>query len=245
MSTSSTPARATNEPVRGPVGGTTSDDAPGSSHRARYTLGEEISHAVSHGLGIVLSIAGLTVLVAFAALYGTTRHVVGSAIFGTTLVLLYTASTLYHSIPLPRAKGVLRILDHSAIYLLIAGTYTPFTLIVLADDPRGTLLLGVLWGLAIAGIVVTATALERSRLLSLILYVGMGWSALLVARPLIAGLETGGLVLLVGGGLAYTLGVVFYLLRRMPYHHMVWHLFVLAGSVLHYFAVLLYLIPRR
>lgn len=212
--------------------------------KPRYTLGEEIAHAVSHGFGIVLSIAGLTVLVAFAARFGGARHIVGSAVFGTTLVLLYTASTLYHSIPIPRAKRILRILDHSAIYLLIAGTYTPFTLILLAGDPRGVLLLTVLWVLAVAGIVVTATAMERSRWISLALYVGMGWSCVIVARPLIDALQTGGLVLLVSGGLAYTFGIVFYLLRRMPYHHMIWHLFVLAGSVFHYFAVLFYLIPN-
>lgn len=207
-----------------------------------FSLGEEIAHAVTHGVGIVLSIVGLTVLVAFAALRGDRWHVVGCAIFGATLVLLYTASTLYHAIPNPPARKVLRILDHAAIYLLIAGTYTPFALVNLRGK-WGWSLLATLWILAVLGIVVASTALDRFQALSLVLYLGMGWSAVAVAGPMLENVGTGGVVLLVSGGLAYTFGVVFYLLRRMPYHHFVWHLMVVAGSVLHFFAVLFYVIP--
>ena len=214
-----------------------------TSRGGRYSLGEEIAHSVTHGVGILLAITGLTVLVAFAALRGDRWHVVGSAVFGATLVLLYTASTLYHSIPGFRAKKVLQILDHSAIYLLIAGTYTPFALVNLRGS-WGWTLLGTLWGLAVLGIVLAAVAPNRFRLLSLILYVAMGWSAVVVAGPMLENIGTGGIALLVAGGLAYTLGIAFYLMHRLPYHHMIWHLMVVAGSVLHYFAVLFYVIPR-
>lgn len=208
----------------------------------RYSTGEEIAHSVTHGVGIVLAIAALTVLVAFAALRGDSWHVVGSAIFGTTLVLLYTASTLYHSIPGVRAKRVLQVVDHAAIYLLIAGTYTPFALVNLRG-PWGWTLLGVLWGLAACGIVLAAVARERLRWISMVLYLGMGWSAVLVAGPMLESIAPGGILLLLSGGVAYTLGVGFYLAHRLPYHHMIWHVMVVLGSVLHFFAVLFYVIP--
>lgn len=215
-------------------------DKPG----VRYSCREEIAHSVSHGVGIVLSIAGLAVLVAFASVQGTAWHVVAGAIFGSTLVLMYTASTLYHALPatLPRAKKVFRILDHSAIYLLIAGTYTPFTLISLRGG-WGWSLFGIVWGLAILGVVLKATLMGHLRAVSVACYVAMGWLVVIAARPLVASVATGGLVLLVLGGLAYTVGVVFYAWRRMPYHHAVWHGFVLTGSALHFFAVLLYVVP--
>ena len=199
---------------------------------------------MSHGVGVALSIGGLAVLVAFAALRGSARHVVSAAIFGVTLVLLYTASTLYHSIPLLRAKRVLRILDHAAIYLLIAGTYTPFTLVTLRG-PWGWSLFGVVWTAAIGGLVFKSVALGRARIFSVLLYVVMGWCVLVALRPLVAGLRPGGLVLLFAGGLSYTLGLVFYAWSRLRFHHFLWHLFVLLGSVLHYFAVLFYVIPPR
>ena len=210
---------------------------------APYSLREEIAHSVTHGLGIVASIVGLTVLVAAAASRGTTRDVVGCAIFGTTLVLLYTASTLYHSIPLPNARPVLQVLDHSGIFLLIAGTYTPVALAKLPPAVGGTLL-AVLWVAAIAGIVLTATLRQRFRPVAHVLYLLMGWSAVFVAGPLRAAIGPAGWKLIVAGGLAYTFGVGFYAMRRVRYHHLLWHLCVLAGSVLHYFAVLLYVIPR-
>lgn len=197
---------------------------------------------MTHGLGAVLSVAGLTVIVAYATLYGETRHVVGSAIFGATLVLMYTASTLYHSIPLPRAKRVLQIIDHSSIYLLIAGTYTPFTLVTLQGS-MGWWLFGLVWGLAVFGVAFKLFTTGRYEKLSLAIYIGMGWCVVLAIRPLMSALETGGLVLLLAGGLSYTGGVAFYVRERLRYHHAIWHAFVLAGSVLHYFAVLFYVIP--
>lgn len=208
-----------------------------------YSVGEEIFHAVTHGIGIVLSIVGLAVLVAFASLRGAASHVVvACSVFGACLVLLYTASTLYHSIPYPRAKRVLQVLDHSGIYLLIAGTYTPFCLVILGGG-LGWTVFGVLWTLAVVGIVMRAAVPRLARRVSLVLYLLMGWAALPVAGPFLEHLETGGVVLVVLGGLAYTAGVPFYAARRMRYGHAVWHLFVLLGSLLHYFGVLFFVIP--
>ena len=208
------------------------------------TVGEEIANGVSHGIGVVLSIAGLGVLVTSAALRGGVWHVATSAVFGTTLILLYLASTIYHSVPIVSAKRVLRVLDHSAIYLLIAGTYTPFTLVTLRG-PWGWTLFTLVWVSAVAGIVFKSVAIGRARILSVVLYVVMGWCVLLALRPLLAALAPGGVALLFGGGVAYTLGLVFYGRHSLRYHHFLWHLFVLLGSVLHYFAVLFYVIPRR
>lgn len=209
---------------------------------SRYTLGEEIANSVIHGVGIVLGIAGLGVLTAFASLHGDAWHIVGCSIFGAALILLYTASTLYHSIPLPRVKTVLRTLDHSAIFILIAGTYTPFLLVNLRG-PWGWSLFGVIWGLALVGIVFRIVRGRRSTLLSVGLYVGMGWAVVAAIQPMLNNVAPGGLLLLLVGGLAYTLGVVFYVWKRLPYHHAVWHGFVLAGSIFHFFAILFYVIP--
>jgi hemolysin III len=208
----------------------------------RYTLAEEIAHATTHGLGLALSVAALAILVVFASLRGDPWHIVSVSIYGTTLVLLYAASTLYHAVPSPRAKGVLRSLDHAAIYLLIAGTYTPFTLTSLRGG-WGWSLFGVVWGLALLGVLLEAFAGRRIKVLSLVLYLGLGWLAAVAVEPLLASVPLGGLVLLLLGGLAYSGGVVFYVWRRMPYHHAVWHVFVLVGSACHFFAVLLYVIP--
>jgi hemolysin III len=212
------------------------------SREKLYTIGEEIAHALTHGLGVVLAIIGLTVMVARASLYGTQLHVIGASIFGATLVLMYTASTLYHSIPLPRAKKVLRIIDHSTIYLLIAGTYTPLTLVTLSGTV-GWIVFATVWSLAFVGVVFKIFATGRFEKLSLAIYLGMGWCILLAIKPLWRTLETGGLILLIAGGLAYSGGVAFYLWERLRYHHAIWHAFVLAGSVLQYFAVFFYVIP--
>lgn len=207
-----------------------------------YSLGEEVFHAVTHGVGVLLSIAGLAVLVAFASLRGGAEHVVTCSVFGACLVLLYTASTLYHSIPSRRAKPVLQLLDHSGIYLLIAGTYTPFSLVTLGGT-LGWALFSVLWTLAVVGIVTRAAVPRVARRLSLALYLVMGWAALPLAGPFLERLEPGGAVLVVLGGLAYTAGVPFFAARRLRWGHAVWHLFVLAGSALHFFGVLFYVIP--
>ncbi len=206
-----------------------------------YSRGEELANSITHGTGIVLGIAGLAVLTAFASVYGEARHIVAVSIFGTAMIVMYTASTLYHSITHPRAKQALRVFDHAAIFLLIAGTYTPFTLVTL-HGALGWALFGIVWALAVLGIVLQIVSLERWAFLSLILYLGMGWAVVFALKPLLHSLPPGGVTLLVLGGLAYTIGVVFYV-RRRPYFHAIWHGFVLAGSIFHFFAILLYVIP--
>ncbi len=225
------------------VGPTTGDDDVKTTIRAnRYTVGEEIANSLTHGLGALLAIGGLAVLVTLAALRGDVWHVVSCSIYGAAMVVLYTASTLYHSITSPRAKEALQVFDHAAIFLLIAGTYTPFTLVTLRG-PWGWSIFGVVWGLAVAGIVLEIAFPNRWPALSLALYVAMGWVVVVAVKPLLAVLPTGGLVLLVLGGLAYTAGIVFYAWRRLPYGHAIWHVFVLVGTILHFFAVLFYVVP--
>ncbi len=206
------------------------------------SLREEMASSIIHGVGTLLAVAGLAVLTAFAILRGSAWHVVGCSTFGLTLVLLYTSSTLYHGISRPRAKAVFSALDHSAIFLLIAGTYTPFCLVNLRG-PWGWSLLGVVWGLAILGIVLRVALRRRPAAAFLGLYLGMGWCVVVAVKPLLAAVSPGGLNLLVSGGLVYTAGVAFYAWPRLPYHHAIWHGFVLVGSVLHYFAVLFYVVP--
>jgi hemolysin III len=209
---------------------------------SRYKRGEEIANSITHGIGIVLAIGGLGVLTAFASLYGDAWHIVSCSIFGAALILLYAASTLYHAIQQPAAKSILRILDHSAILVLIAGTYTPITLVNLRG-PWGWTLFGVIWGLALLGIVIEATSLRRFRAALIVLYLIMGWAVVAAIRPMLDSIGSGGMKLLLAGGLAYTGGIVFYVWRRLPYNHAIWHLFVLAGSILHFFAILFYVIP--
>lgn len=212
--------------------------------RWRSAIRAEIANAVTHGIGAGMSIAGLIVLVAIAARDGGPYHIVGSAVFGITLVLLYLASTLYHSLPYPRAKRVFRILDHSAIYLLIAGSYTPF-LLVNINGAWGWSIFGVIWGLALCGIVFKVYFVGRYDLISTIVYILMGWVVVVAWVPVKAAIPTGGLVLLLLGGLSYTGGTIFYAWHRLPFHHAIWHLFVLGGSILHYLAVLYYVLPAR
>lgn len=209
-----------------------------------YSIGEEIAHSITHGIGLLLSVSGLTLLVVFAALKGNVWHIVSSIVFGTTLVLLYTSSTLYHSIPSPRAKQITKIIDHSAIYLLIAGTYTPFTLVTLRGR-WGWTLFSIVWGLALAGIIVEAFWVHRPKIVSALVYLGMGWLVVVAVKPLLANLPAGGLWLLVAGGLSYTAGVAFYVLKKIPYMHAIWHIFVLAGSILHFFSVMFYVVPLK
>ncbi len=214
-----------------------------ASNTRPYRLGEEIANCVTHGAGAVLSVVALTLLVVFAVRYGDGRHLAAAIVFGSALVLLYTASTLYHSFPWPRVKHVFKILDHAGIYLLIAGTYTPFTLITLGGT-RGWWLFGIVWALAIAGIALEAAWAYRPKWLSALVYLGMGWLAILFIRPLAETLPPYGLWLLLAGGIAYTVGTVFYVLKRVPYMHAVWHLFVLGGSACHVLAVMLAVMPR-
>lgn len=202
---------------------------------------EEIANSIVSGVGLVFAVGGSIVLIARAGNYGTAQHIVSCSAYGTTLIFLYAASTLYHSIHFPRAKAILRAFDHSAIFLLIAGTYTPFALVNLRGA-WGWSLFGVIWGLAALGIAFQ-TWLRRWPVARVGLYVGMGWAVVVAVKPLFATVAPGGLVLLLVGGLAYTLGLGFYAWRRLPYHHAIWHVFVLAGSISHYFAILFYVIP--
>jgi hemolysin III len=212
-----------------------------SSHRS-YSAGEEIAHVATHGAGAILSGAALAILVVLAAQLGDAWHVVSTAIYGTTLVLLYTASTVYHGVRSPRAKHVARIIDHAAIYLLIAGTYTPFTLVTLRGH-SGWLLFGTVWGLAVLGVIFEASWVGRPKWLSAAVYLAMGWMVVVATSSLLAALAAPGLWLLLAGGLAYTFGTVFYAMPRVRYMHAVWHVFVLGGSVCHFLSVALYVIP--
>ena len=216
---------------------------PDPSDVSAYPLAEEIANSVTHGLGVALAVTALCVLVVLAARHGGARHVIGALVFGTTLVAMFLASTLYHAIPHARAKRVLQLFDHAAIYLAIAGTYTPFMLVTIGGV-RGWTLLAIVWFAGIAGITLRAVFGRRAHVLRVILYVVMGWTGIVVFRPLLAGVGAGGAALVFGGGVVYTLGIVFYSWQRLPYHHAIWHLFVLGGSLLHFLAVLWYVIPR-
>lgn len=209
-----------------------------------YTEREERANSLTAGVGAVLSVAGLVLLVVFAGLHGDAWHVVSSAIFGTTLVMLHSTSTIYHSLRGEQRKLLLRKFDHAAIFLLIAGTYTPFVLVTLRG-PWGWSLFGVVWGLAVAGVTIKFWLAGRFRLLSTLIYVAMGWLVMVAIKPLVAALPAGGLTLLVAGGICYTGGAGFYLWKRLPYHHAIWHLFVLGGSACHWAAVFMYVIPAR
>jgi len=201
----------------------------------RPTTGEEIANAITHGIGAVLSLVGLIVMVVIAALRGDGWRVVACAVYGTTLLLLYLASTMYHALTNRRAKRVFEILDHSAIYLLIAGTYTPFTLVVLRGG-WGWTLFGITWGLAAMGILFKVFFVGRMVALSTSTYVAMGWVMMIALKPLLSVISLATFGWILAGGVAYTLGVVFFLWPRR-YMHAVWHLFVLAGSICHFYAV--------
>lgn len=209
---------------------------------AEYSASEELANALTHGVGALLSVAALVILTVCAALNGDAWHVVSCAVFGSSLVILYSASTLYHGVRAPRAKSFFKGLDHAAIFVLIAGTYTPFALVNLRG-PWGWTLFGLVWGIALFGVFAQGGLLRRWGALRVILYVLMGWIVVLAGKPLVASLAPGGLALLFTGGLCYTLGITFYAWKRLPFGHAIWHLFVLAGSILHFFAVLHYVIP--
>ncbi|HSW30773.1 MAG TPA: hemolysin III family protein [Longimicrobiales bacterium] len=209
------------------------------AHRVQ-TRAEEMANALSHGAGFLGALVAIPVLVVNAVREGGVADVVGGAVFGATMALLYLASTAYHLVPHGSpAKGWLRRVDHSAIYLLIAGTYTPFTLGALGG-PWGWSLFGVVWGLAAAGVALKLAAGVRWPRVSTLVYVGMGWLIVIAIHPLLERVPGPGIALLVAGGLAYTGGVVFYAAPRMRFAHLLWHLCVLAGTTLHFFAVLGY-----
>lgn len=200
---------------------------------------EEVANSVSHGVGLCLAIAGAVILIVRASMQGDAWRVVSFSIYSSSLILLYAASTLYHSFSLERKRYILKILDHSAIYLLIAGTYTPFTLVSIRGA-WGWSLFGGIWGLALAGILFKIFFVNKLKTLSIIIYLCMGWLVIIAFKPAIEHIPGSGLILLVIGGIIYSLGVIFYSREKMPFHHLIWHLFVIGGSICHYFAILLY-----
>jgi hemolysin III len=217
----------------------------GKNVERAQTPAEELANAITHGIGLLLSVACLSVGVVFAALRRDPWIVASVGIYGVMLCLLYLASTLYHAAQKPAAKRVWNVLDHSAIYLLIAGTYTPYTLGPLRERGGwGWALFGVVWALAALGIVYQALFIHRWRLLSTLAYVGMGWIAVIAVYPLLATIGWRGVLWIAAGGVCYTLGVIFYLRKHIPYMHAVWHLFVLGGSILHFLGVLLTVVLR-
>jgi hemolysin III len=207
-----------------------------------YPYWEEFVNVLSHGIGFLLSVAALSLMVVFASLDGNAWHIVGVSVFGASLVVLYLASTLFHWSVRPKIRKYLNVFDHSAIYLLIAGTYTPFLLVTL-NGPWGWSLFGVIWGLAIAGVVFKMFFTGRFDKLSLLIYVLMGWLILIAIVPLIQNLSTMGLIWLLIGGISYSIGAVFYLLNKFPFNHAIFHFWVLGGSISHFFAVFWYVIP--
>ncbi len=213
--------------------------APAHGH---FTLTEEVFNTVTHGVGLVLSIIGLVALVVIATGAGDPWQIVGVSVFGASLVLLYGASTLYHGVPSRKAKRVLRHIDHTAIYLLIAGTYTPFMLVTMRG-PWGWAIFGVVWGLALLGIGFQYTHLHRWEIARVVLFVVMGWTLVIGVVPFVQRTHPGGIALIAAGGAAYTGGIVFYAWHRLPHNHAIWHVCVLAGSVCHFLAVLWYLEP--
>ena len=205
----------------------------------RQTLSEEIANSISHGVALALAIMATPILIVSAMRAGTTRNIVGVSVFAASMILLYLASTLYHAIPHERAKQIFRVIDHSAIFLLIAGTYTPFTLGVLRG-PWGWTIFGIVWGLAIAGLIKKAILGARYTWLSMILYLVMGWLALIAIPQLLERVPLSGLALILAGGIAYTGGITLFAVHRLRYAHFAWHLFVIAGTTCHFFAVLWY-----
>lgn len=206
-----------------------------------YTLGEEIFNSVSHGVGALLGIAALVLSIVFAALYGDAMAVVSASIYGASMVIMYCMSTLYHALQHKTAKKVFRIFDHCSIFLLIAGTYTPYTLVTLRGA-IGWVLFGIVWASAILGIVFNSINMEKFKKITMASYILTGWVIIFAFKPLLNNMKMGGVILLLAGGVFYTLGVIFYKVK-IPYAHPVWHLFVLAGSIFHFFSILLYVLP--
>lgn len=209
-------------------------------NKRKYTLGEEIFNSTSHGVGILLSLSALILMLFFST---SILEIVSSVMFGSTLILLYTSSTLYHAITNEKAKKIFQILDHCTIYLLIAGSYTPYALLTIGGT-SGWLIFVIIWISALIGILLNAINLNKFRILSIILYVAMGWAIAFYLPQLLDKLDFGGLVLLIAGGLAYTVGLVFYVIKGIKYFHSIWHLFVLGASICHILSVLIYVLQE-
>lgn len=204
-----------------------------------YNLIEEIANSITHGIGLLLSIVGLVVLIVYSVLQGNIWKIISFTIYGSSLVILYTASTLYHSFPWDKVKRVFQLIDHSAIYFLIAGTYTPFVLVTLRGV-WGWTIFGIVWGLAIIGLLYKIMFKTKYEVLSTIFYLLMGWIASVAFVPLYHNLPLKGLIGLIVGGLFYSFGIIFFACKKIPFNHTIWHIFVLGGSISHYFTVLLF-----
>ena len=206
----------------------------------QQSLGEEIANSIVHGIGAALSIAAIVLLVVFASKYGDVWRIVSFSIYGSTLFLLYLVSTLYHSFTNGRVKSFFRILDHSTIYLLIAGTYTPVTLVSMRG-PWGWTLFGLIWAMAIGGIIAKIFLIAKYKFVSVLFYLAMGWLVLIAFKPMLQMVPKGLVIWLFIGGVCYTFGLIFYASKKVPYFHFIWHLFVLGGSISHFFGMLFYL----
>ena len=206
-----------------------------------YTVAEEIAHSITHGLGIIFSITALTMSVAYSVMNEDVLQVIASSIYGASLIFLYSASTLYHSVFHIQTKSLLKKLDHAAIYLLIAGSYTPYFLVSLRENNLWELF-AFLWCIAILGVIFEFVHIKLLKKLSLALYLGMGWLAVIIIEPLMTKVALNGMLLLLAGGLSYTFGVIFYVWDSLPYNHAIWHIFVLAGSVLHFCSIFFYVL---
>ncbi len=209
----------------------------------KYSLKEEIANSITHGIGILFSVVTLTILLVYSILEKSTISIISFSIYGFGSISLYVSSTLYHSIPHKRVKKILRVFDHSSIFLFIAGTYTPITLLSMEGYWRTGLLVAI-WTIAILGIIfkiATYGKFEKYKVVSLILYILMGWTVIIAIKPMMQMVPFGLLMWLLAGGIAYTLGTVFYVNKKIPYNHAIWHLFVLAGSILHFLGIFIYL----
>ncbi len=210
----------------------------------KYDKKEEIINSITHGIGAALAIAALVVLVVFAARLGDAWRIVSFSIYGVTMVLLYLSSTFYHAFTNPRVKSIFKLFDHASIYLLIAGTYTPFLLVSLRG-PWGWSLFGVIWGLAVSGIIFKLFFIHRFNRVSTFIYIAMGWIVIIAMKQIFSAMDIMGIVWLFVGGLFYTFGTIFYLNKTMKFSHAVWHLFVLMGSMSHFFSILFYVLPVK
>lgn len=209
-----------------------------------YTLSEELINSISHGIGAGLSVTALVLCVVQAAINGNAWGVVGASIYGASLVMLYCMSTLYHAITNKTARKVFRVFDHTSIFFLIAGTYTPITLVTL-NGPMGWTLFGIVWGAAVLGIVLNSINIEKFKKVSMVCYIGMGWAIIIGIKDIIALMPKNGFLFLLLGGIMYTVGIVFYAMKKFRYMHCVWHIFVLAGSILQFFSIYLYVLPTN
>jgi len=210
--------------------------------KSPYPIGQEVANSITHGIGVLLSISGIVILLISSILRGSVWHVVSFTVFGVSSLLLYTMSTLYHAIPFTKAKKVLRIFDHASIYILIAGTYTPFALTILRPTV-GWWIFGVIWGAALLGIALKPFLLGKARFISTVAYVLMGWVVVFAWKPLVAAASPATLWFIVAGGISYTAGSIFYLVKKSSWTHPVWHLFVAAGTVCHFFSIMAILPP--